>query len=86
MQTTAVVGRVALALLQHLLVLARLCLEDPSLVSIHEMRLLDASLFSADLPMAGLQQLLLCYQYEHWNKSGEKTPRPSMVVALASCV
>jgi hypothetical protein len=86
MQTIAVVGRVALALLQHLLVLARLCLEDPSSASIRGMRFLDASLFFAGLSKAGLQRSSLCYQYEHWSRSGEKSPPPSTVVALASCV
>lgn len=85
MQTIDVVDRAALALLQHLLALARLCSVGPSLALIHGRMLLDASLFFARLRMAGLQRATPGCQCEHWGRSEGKGLQLSMVVVLVSC-
>lgn len=85
MQTIDVVDRAVLALLQHWLVLARLCPGGPSSALIHATRLLDASLFFARLQMAELQRAMSGCPYEHWSRSEGKSLQLSMVVALVSC-
>ena len=85
MQTIDVVDRAALALLQHLLALARLWSVDPSSALIHGRMLLDASLFFARLRMAGLQRAIPGCPCEHWSRSEGKSLQLSMVAVLVSC-
>lgn len=85
MQTIDVVDRAALALLQHLLALARLCSVDPSSALIHGRMLLDASLFFARQRMAGLQRAIPGCPCEHWSMSEGKSLQLSMVAVLVSC-